>query len=216
MPKDTFFNLPAEKRARFVDAALATFARSPYDQASITALTKHIGIAKGSFYQYFDDKFELYVWLLGEVAKRKQALVAGAGDGDLWSRLRELYGAGLVMWREEPRLAAVMIHLDQPSREPRLEALRLQRVQMSTAWLRDQLERGVAEGSVRADLDLDVASRLVHATLSEGLLRAFLARAGVDQAALVEEPQALQSLADSDLEQVIGEALRYVRGGIGV
>lgn len=217
MPKDTFHNLPDDKRRRFVDAAMTTFASAPYDQASITSLTKAIGIAKGSFYQYFEDKFELYVWLLSEIASRKTQLAAEnmGADGDLWERLQELYAAGLVLWREQPRLAAIVLHLDQPSREPRLEALRKQRVRSATDWIRAQLEAGVREGSVRPDLDLGVATWLVHATLSDGLLRAFLDAAGVGIEELVNRPQALQRLSDADLERVVTQALRYVRAGVG-
>ncbi len=60
MPKQTFLNLPEEKRARIVDVALTEFAEKGYTGASITGIVAAAGIAKGSFYQYFEDKDDLY------------------------------------------------------------------------------------------------------------------------------------------------------------
>mgnify|MGYP001367152296 CR=1 FL=1 len=60
MPKSTFLNLRPEKRADFTDAALFEFALNDYQNASITNMVKVLGIAKGSVYQYFENKKDLY------------------------------------------------------------------------------------------------------------------------------------------------------------
>jgi AcrR family transcriptional regulator len=64
MPKDTFFNLPADKRALIRDVAISEFARYSYDAASINRMVAEAGIAKGSFYQYFEDKRDLFLYLM--------------------------------------------------------------------------------------------------------------------------------------------------------
>ena len=61
MPKETFLNLPEEKRNRILDAAIQEFAANPYDVASISNIVRKVGIAKGSFYQYFEDKKDLVI-----------------------------------------------------------------------------------------------------------------------------------------------------------
>ena len=53
MPKDTFFNLPEDKRALICKVALEEFGEYTFDQASINRIVAKAGIAKGSFYQYF-------------------------------------------------------------------------------------------------------------------------------------------------------------------
>lgn len=60
MPKQTFLNLPDEKRQRIIECALDEFAERGYEKSSINRIVKEAGIAKGSFYQYFEDKFDLY------------------------------------------------------------------------------------------------------------------------------------------------------------
>lgn len=64
MPKQTFLNLPEEKRKAFIDIALDEFANNDYNTASISKIVEKAGIAKGSVYQYFEDKQDLFMYLL--------------------------------------------------------------------------------------------------------------------------------------------------------
>lgn len=64
MPTSTFFNLPPPKRERLLRAALAEFARRPYGEASINRIIQAAEIPRGSFYQYFADKADLFRYVL--------------------------------------------------------------------------------------------------------------------------------------------------------
>ena len=64
MPKDTFFNLPEEKRRFILDCAVDEFAEYGFERASTNRIVAAAGIAKGSFYQYFVDKFDVYEYIL--------------------------------------------------------------------------------------------------------------------------------------------------------
>ena len=48
MASTTFDNLPAEKRERIIELALAEFAEHPYALASLSRIVERAGIAKGS------------------------------------------------------------------------------------------------------------------------------------------------------------------------
>ena len=67
MPTSTFFRLPEEKRRRLLDAAWAEFTRVRYVDVSINKIIQGAHIPRGSFYQYFADKDELFAYLLGEM-----------------------------------------------------------------------------------------------------------------------------------------------------
>jgi AcrR family transcriptional regulator len=73
-PRQTFFNLPQEKRDHITRAAISHFVRHGYKHASITAIVAEAGIAKGSFYQYFFDKDDLYGYLIRLMAEWKMAV----------------------------------------------------------------------------------------------------------------------------------------------
>lgn len=60
MIKQTFYNLPETKREQIYQAIKTEFDRVPLDKISINSIIKEANISRGSFYQYFDDKGDLY------------------------------------------------------------------------------------------------------------------------------------------------------------
>lgn len=65
MPTERFLNLPEEKQKRIIQASLTEFSRVPFEEVSINRIIQDAGIARGSFYQYFEDKQDLRMYLLG-------------------------------------------------------------------------------------------------------------------------------------------------------
>lgn len=63
MPKRTFLNLAEEKRTQFIQQCMIEFSSHEYDTASISAVVRALGIAKGSVYQYFEHKKALWIYL---------------------------------------------------------------------------------------------------------------------------------------------------------
>ena len=51
MPKQTFFNLPSDKKEQIVETAYDLFIDQVYEDISIRDLTAAMGISIGSFYQ---------------------------------------------------------------------------------------------------------------------------------------------------------------------
>ena len=67
MPTETFLRLPEKKRERFVAAAWEEFLRVPFEEASINKIVLKARIPRGSFYQYFADKKDLFYYLVGDM-----------------------------------------------------------------------------------------------------------------------------------------------------
>ena len=67
MCKETFLRLPEEKRARVVEAAWDEFTTVSFANASINRIIRGAGIPRGSFYQYFEDKSDLFHYLMSRV-----------------------------------------------------------------------------------------------------------------------------------------------------
>lgn len=85
MCSETFLRLPEEKRNRFLDAAWEEFSRVPFTEASINKIVMRARVPRGSFYQYFTDKEELFFYLLGSMlehfyAEYNKILVRHEGD----------------------------------------------------------------------------------------------------------------------------------------
>ena len=75
MPKETFNKLSIEKQELIFNACVKEFSSSPYSQASINQIIKTAQISRGSFYQYFEDKWDAYEMMLMRIAKEKLDLL---------------------------------------------------------------------------------------------------------------------------------------------
>ena len=64
MPLQTFLNLSEERQKEILDVAFEEFALHEYKVASISNIVKKLNIAKGSIYRYFDNKKDLYFYLI--------------------------------------------------------------------------------------------------------------------------------------------------------
>ena len=85
MCTETFLRLPEEKRTRFLNAAWEEFTTSRFADASINQIIKKARIPRGSFYQYFTDKEDLFYYLLGDIQAQvvqvfSEQLRKNAGD----------------------------------------------------------------------------------------------------------------------------------------
>ncbi len=85
MPTNTFFHLPEEKQQRLLDAAQIEFSRHSLQEASIANIVKLAGIPRGSFYQYFENKEDLYFYYFATLRKNSERdlekqIIAENGD----------------------------------------------------------------------------------------------------------------------------------------
>ncbi len=69
MPKNTFLELDEAKKEKITEAALNEFAAYGYEISSTNRIVKECGISKGSLFQYFENKEDLYFYLIDTVAK---------------------------------------------------------------------------------------------------------------------------------------------------
>ncbi|ANU27013.1 TetR/AcrR family transcriptional regulator [Planococcus versutus] len=94
MPKLTFYNLSIEKQQHLIDIAKEEFSNASLSDASIANIVKAAGISRGSFYQYFEGKEDLYFYLLnGYTAGRKKIFrdILETKNGDLFQAMSEFY-----------------------------------------------------------------------------------------------------------------------------
>ena len=109
MPKETFLKLSNEKQQKVLDAAKKEFARVPIENVSIKNIVEDADIARGSFYQYFESKEDLLVYLLKEKAEQVSNKVKEKiqeTDGDLFETYIFLYDMAIekIMKKEDEDL----------------------------------------------------------------------------------------------------------------
>ena len=79
MPKETFLNLPSEKQEKIMRVSIKEFLCNGFEKGNIGAIAKNAGVAKGSMYQYFENKKELFLycvkWSIELLLQKNEAFI---------------------------------------------------------------------------------------------------------------------------------------------
>ncbi len=188
--RPTFLNLPEDKQARIIEAALSEFADKGYQQASLNVIVAHSGIAKGSLYQYFTDKAGIFLYVFDFAIAVVRRLLVQVKDStleeDFFTRLERSLLAGLAFIRQHPKIYGIYLKILFDQQVPQRQEL-LQRVRQYAAdYLHSLLRQGLARGELRPDLPVASTVFLLDALLDRFLqaasIPAFDVVLGLDQA----------------------------------
>jgi TetR/AcrR family transcriptional regulator len=171
--RSTFVNLDREKQDRILRVAVEEFGDKGYARASINAIVRKLGIAKGSIFQYFGDKEGLFRFVFDaatEMVKDYLRTVRDqTADADLFTRLEATLLAGNLFLRKHPVVYRLylrtLLETQLPCREAALSALR----SYSLKYLRSLLDDAAGRGELREGLDIDAAAFLLDAAMDRFL-----------------------------------------------
>ncbi|MCP4501123.1 MAG: TetR/AcrR family transcriptional regulator [Deltaproteobacteria bacterium] len=184
MPKETFFNLPDDKRKRIIDAACKEFAERGYTQGSLDVIAAAAKVSKGSLYQYFSNKLELYSWLLSEeLPRQKQEALSTASlpaNADLFDLLESSFKTGLEFFVAKPHLAQLGASLLLPATSTELEDLHRKCLEGAHQGLLKLVRDAQEAGVLRRDLDADLITVMIRKMMGTGLLEAMLYKRNKD------------------------------------
>lgn len=95
---EKFYALELKKQERIINASLKEFACNGYEKASTNEIIKRANIAKGSLFNYFNSKKELYLFLLDYAVKLIDRIYTEVNwnERDFFERMRQF---GLVKFK---------------------------------------------------------------------------------------------------------------------
>jgi AcrR family transcriptional regulator len=178
MPKDTFSNLPEEKKQRILEAAIDEFAEYSFETASITRITEAAGIAKGSFYQYFDGKGDIFKHIFDISGIRKMEymrhLLRDMDSLTFFELFRQLYIAGIKFARDNPKLHAIADGFVKNASPALKNEVLGKAIPKSNEFIEDLLTRGIGRKEIDPDIDVKLIAFILTSlsiTLSEYFIR---------------------------------------------
>lgn len=180
MPKQTFFNLPAEKRETIMNAAVEEFAQYGLENASTNRIVKNSGIAKGSFYQYFEDKQDVFMHVLERIEQEEMAFFQTKHppdhNMDVFHYFRWMIKTGMEFGLDHPRLiqAAWRVLLGEGLYYGKnFAGYRQKTTQALTVMLQQAIQRGEVDPSVDVELAVMImetwSNAIVTYVLTEGV-----------------------------------------------
>ena len=155
MPKDTFYNLNEDKKTKIFDAAVKEFSTRRFSDASINQIIKTAGISRGSFYQYFDDKEDLYLYVIKKISRDKWDFLKQAGveemDSDFFDIIRKKIVALFELGKGNPDYAQIVLFQEMDDNE----FIRKLRGDSAKRW-KDIIERDKVHGLIKPEIEADV------------------------------------------------------------
>jgi AcrR family transcriptional regulator len=176
MPKQTFFNLPEEKREKIFNAAVDEFAEYGLDNASTNRIVKNSGIAKGSFYQYFEDKQDVFMHMIDVIEQKEMEFFKDkhtpSNNMDTFQYFRWLIKSGMEFGYAHPRLvqAAWRVLLGEGLIYGENFAVYREK---SRQGLTELIKQAMARGEVDPSVDVELAVMIME-TWSNAITMYFL------------------------------------------
>lgn len=149
---------PGYDREKILEIAVQAFNEQGYDATSVAALADRLGLSKSALYHHFASKEQLLEVVLDEALGGLEGVLDAAGGGSAHDRLEQvLRGAVLVL---VDKLAYVTLLLRVRGNSD-VERAALERRRAFDRRVTELVRAAQDEGSVRADVDPSVATRLL-------------------------------------------------------
>lgn len=165
MPKQTFLNLKDSKREQITDAFLREFATKTFDEASLTVVVKELGIAKGSIYQYFEDKLDLFMYLIQESTAVKMHYVGSLKREDFtdfWDYFKALYTHGFQFDKEHPLHSHFLHNLVSNLHSPSVKNLYHDMLRQTVVAFEEMAKKEIQSGAFRDDISIKTMGFMLY------------------------------------------------------
>ena len=170
MPKQTWRNLSPTKREQIEQDALTEFAQFPYNQASITSMVRRLNIAKGSIYQYFNDKEDLYVTIVRLAhervlyALRTRIPLSLYRDADMFVLLRRYFAESVSVALDYP-VETALIQRSLSDTGPAATTVHALAIHIQRTFVEEIVASAMQSKSLRSDIDTNVTVFILESLL---------------------------------------------------
>lgn len=106
MPSERFKRLPEEKQKKIRDACMAEYTRTTIEKASLNRMIENAGISRGSFYTYFDSKWDVLGYICEDFIKdfyECGVKCLEMSQGDIWKMLGDFLNGSIALCRDQRR-----------------------------------------------------------------------------------------------------------------
>jgi AcrR family transcriptional regulator len=206
MPKETFFNLAKDKQNRILDISLDEFYTHGYEKASISRMVEKAGIAKGSFYQYFEGKEDLFRLIVDAARKKQLALLnqlrQEKEDLPFFELLELLFKGSLVFMKENPQLSMVIDRFMRSADTALKETIMGENVKISNRFNEQILREAAAKKEIRPVLNVAFTAHMMTG----------LSQSMVDY--LRSQITDLSRLDEKEYDRLVAEVLYFLKNGM--
>ena len=208
MPTKTFYRLRDEKQDAILRAAVHEFVKNGFTRAKTSDIAESAGISKGSVFQYFENKKELFIhcakWGL-EVFMKKLDEQMNIGDMDIYEYFQD-NKAKTELVREEGELASFMqVVMNEPGLPD--ESMKSM-YDLGNIYTKKLIQNGKIKGTVRNDIDDDLLLCYFSAVTERFSRRWFMLYIG-------DISEEISAEAEQTMKNELGLMLNLLKKGMG-
>ena len=165
MARPRFANLDVDTRHRILETAAVEFAARGYNGVSLNQLIERLGMSKGTFYYYFDDKADLFTTVAGLawaiVLPPHKLDLDDLGPDTFWPVLEALMREARARVRANPWLVGFTRLIYDPPDDAGIRETLTEKFEKARRWQADLIRRGQDLGIVRGDLPIELLQALL-------------------------------------------------------
>ncbi len=163
MPKQTFYNLDNTKQQRIIKASLDEFSQKIYEQVNLSDIIKKSDIPRGSFYQYFEDKKDLYFYLIEIIKQTKLEYLTDAfnrSDLKFLDLVEKLYNLGVIFAIDHPKYVMVFDKLLHNQNDI-YEELMKENMSFAIDYYANLIKKDQSLGLLRKDIHAQTLAKMI-------------------------------------------------------
>lgn len=218
MPKPTFEKLPNDKRQAFIKGFLEEFAANNYDKASVSVVVKKLNIAKGSVYQYFENKLDLYLYLKSLCEMTKVEYVLGIKREEypsFWAYYRKQYEAGIQFDLEHPLESQFLYRIgEKESSEVLREFMKEWKQQAIQAYI-GIIQAEIDQGHFRKDISAEAMTYFL-VSVSMGIGDVLRDRYHIDFDENIKDGKPVFALDKAALMEAVDEQIELLKEALNL
>ena len=165
MARPRFANLDVDTRYRILETAAIEFAARGYSGVSLNQLIERLGMSKGAFYYYFDDKADLFTTVAGlawAIVLPPQKLdLDNLEHNTFWPVLEALMREARAKVRANPWLVGFTRLMYDPPDDSGIRERLAEKFDEARRWQADLIRHGQDLGTVRSDLPVELLQALL-------------------------------------------------------
>lgn len=210
MPTVTWARVDPNRRAAVIEAAEAEFGAHGFSQGSLNVIARRAGVAKGSLFQYFADKRDLYAYIADIGSQRVRSFMEDRirdldPNRPFFEFLTDLLDAWVAYYADHPQdralHAASSFEVDTEARVSVHAVIHRHYLEV----LRPLVREAHARGDLRADCDTDAFLSLLLMIFPHMALAPYVR--GMDPVLGLDDPSPEQpALAVRRLVAVLADA----------
>jgi AcrR family transcriptional regulator len=166
MPKETFLNLPLEKQEKVIRAAISEFLKHGFEKGNVADIAKNAEVAKGSIYQYFENKRELFLyavrWSIELFAnKYGKSIETKSMDTDIFDFFYKNAKDIWLQMRDEREVVIFIQDVFLGKYKSLTDESMAYMIKVSDEYLLNLIKNGKNNGSIRKDIDDKILSLFI-------------------------------------------------------